>query len=368
MFHDPKRRRAGDALSLQRDEASGIWYVAEFDVPAGTPPGDRPSPADFPGLLFYYYRDNDGEPLRLVSYWASRADFDASRRRLQWKLGLELPVTRGYAQELTFQRKPLWKRVTAYGLLLHLVAVLGALAALEKHYSWLFEAPMLTIDVGGSDPIDIAEGETLAQSVEIANRSRSVQAMVVSAGATVTPEAGGQPTPLPSLRLPPPVQEGKEETIRVPIPRIPAGRYRLAVEVKAGAGHLRRARSFPETRPLKVWIPEPVARITDVEQNPNGAWLYAELELGKDAPRGVTCQVRIFSEPAVVIGPLAVTSAKEGSPVHDRTPGLEVSSKSWTTPPLARFRTYPLKLALKGMPRAGWDELAARSKIACSLE
>lgn len=150
-----------DDLPRLHDEHQGVWFAAEFEVLDQRIQENPPDVAAFPGLILYYYRDHGDLPLKVVSYWASRSDFVASRRPFQWKLGLSSPEPKGNVQTSVFRRKSFWKRITLYGILLHTVAVLGALAALEKHYAWLFEAPNLAVDLEGSNTYNIEKGASL---------------------------------------------------------------------------------------------------------------------------------------------------------------------------------------------------------------
>src|SRR5256885_2278301 len=81
----------------------------------------------------------------------------------------------GFIGRCGVPRKPIWKRVPWYTLLLGVAAALGAVQAIGNHFDWLFAVPSLTMKSDKSrvhltEASDFAENVGLINELPIAHR------------------------------------------------------------------------------------------------------------------------------------------------------------------------------------------------------
>jgi hypothetical protein len=335
-------------------------------VPEDRLPQPQSLVVSFPGLVFYYYRDVDDGSVRLVSHWSSREAYIASCRPFARALGAGAPTTQGFVQALSLRRKPFWKRVSLYQVTLHAVALLGALSALQNYYAQLFEAPNVVVEAGGPEGLDFIAGQPLEVPVTFLNRSRNLPVEVRAITSTLVSLGHGEAkaVSLPAPVLPAPIQDKVTVTLRSPGAH--SGLYNLRLIALTRSGYLRGSReSPPVVVPLRIWSREPETSLSRVEISKGQPWLYGTAGVSSDAV--LFCQLRIFREPGIRIGPLDFPGVEQWpDPTPVASGENSVATQSWVTPPLRHFSPQSFRLALEGKPRAGWDVLVKNSHLDCS--
>jgi|GEM_PF-7036161 len=361
-------RSAEKALAQSSVENTAAWYVVEFVVPEGRLAEPQLPTASFPGLIFYYYRDGADGSVRLVSYWSSREVYSASCRPFSSVLRVEEATAQGFVQALSLRRKPLWQRVSPYQVILHVVALLGALSALQAYYAQLFEAPDVVAEVDNLEGLNFREGQPLEIQLKLLNRSRDLPVDVrgITVALSAAAPAVTRTVSLPSPSLPAPIQEKGSSTVALRGPAFPSGLYNLQVTTLAKSGYLRGSHEIPLVfLPLRVWGREPEAALLPVEIIDGKPWLRGKVEVSADTR--LFCQVRILFEPGIRFGPLEFPGVVQWSdPIYEPMSGREVAVQSWDTPPLTRYRPESFRLALEGNPHSGWDALLKNSHLYCS--
>lgn len=347
--------------ALSSGDASRIWFIAEHEIP--TPqPIEPPPPRDLPGLIFYHQIDSHNGVGTFISYWETRGDFEASRRPLEERLGAAKLRRARWVRGLAVQREHFWKRFTLYSVLLHIVAVLGALAALEKHYDWLLEKPMIAIDVEGGAPINLAQGSRLSTSMILINQRATVPAEVSALEAILVGPHGS------TLVLADGSYSIRErDQLELPIRTGPleSGRYQLAIRGRGRAGRLRGWQPLLLHRGILVWRKSPWIEVAADHTTPSGGRLRGLLHLGEDAPNGLDCQATLMEEPSLRFGPIQFSGVTNWPDPEPSSEG-SVSIQTWITPSLQGFSVTPFSLYFEGQPSRGWSRLPEHVAIECS--
>jgi hypothetical protein len=339
------------------------WYLTEYATDT-TALGrtEPPSASELPGTIFHHHLDPDSSGGHFISYWESREDFEANRLPLEGWLGVATLQRAGWVRRISVESKPFWKRTTLYyGLLLHIVAVLGALVALEDYKAWLFEEPMIALDVEAIEPINLTEGSPFYTHLLLINQRANVAAKISDLRAQLKSPARPGFIPLGHSH-----ELGKEGSLRIPIrtQALGAGLYQLEVQGRGRSGLLGGWEPLQLSRDVKVWSLSPQIELSLVPDSPSRAELKGVLHLGEDAPNGLDCFVNLVREPSLRFGPMefrGVTNWPDPTVSDDRS----VSHQSWTTPPLHAFSNIKFSLFIEGQPSGGWEQTAGKVTSEC---
>lgn len=359
MFHAVRRRLHSRSSGTPR-----VWFVAEYQLPsAGL--AEPPLAADFPRLIFHHQLDPAGDGACFVSYWESREDFEASQAPLERHLG-DAPLQRAaWVRRMSVERKPLWKRVTAYGVLVHIVAILGALSALEDYQAWLFEKPMIALDLELSEPINVISGSPLETSLLLTNQRANASARVSGLNAQLSRSRQSDSIPLERSHF-----LAKAGILKLPIRTralTDTGPYRLVVAGRGRSGLLWGSKPLTLKRVVNVWSQRPQIKLSLVPDSNNSsrAELKGLLHVGGEAPAGLDCLVTL-KEPSLRIGPMEFRGM--GSPPEPiiSWDGL-VSTQSWTTPPLPGFSNRDFSLYIEGQPANEWVQVLENIEAECHM-
>jgi hypothetical protein len=317
-------------------------------------------------LIFYHELDALDGNTGIVSYWESRADFDASRRPFEESCGVKRLVRESYLRRPRLPKVAFWRRFSAYEVVLHVVAFLGALAALEKHYDWLFQEPRVILQVGEGDsslPIEILEGKSLRTTLHATNGSATVAAEVSLVGADLIGTNGSIPlrywTDFSSLK--------EKETDSVPFstPTLKQGSYRAVVKGEASAGLLRGSNSITSERRISVWSQKPTIDLRRLDRvGPTRANFQAVVNVGEAAEAGLDCEARYGGEPNVKFGPVNFPGV-ENWPHQVPSNSGTVWTQSWTTPKVDQFSHIRFGIVFDGVPLDGWRRFNKRLHVVC---
>lgn len=323
---------------------------------------EPPQARELPGVIFYHYLDPNGGTNSFISYWESREDFEASRVPLEERLGAAKLHRAAWVRRLDVQKEPLWKRFTAYSVLLHVVAVLGALSALEKHYDWLLEAPRISLDLKENEPINLPQGAPLSTSLVLTNQRATVAADISALDARLVGLnrlypilAGGSYS----------IRERDSMEIALRTQSLAPGRYQLEVEGQSRSGRLRGWKPFSLKRGIRVWHKAPRVELAFGPNHPSPSKVKALLHIGEDAPEGLDCQATLMGKASLRFGPIEFPGLTNW-PDPDVSRDGSVSIQLWTTPPLRRFSVIPFFLYLDGQPVDGQVRPSQHIAVECS--
>ena len=191
--------------------APRVWFVAEYQISA-TEKAVPPAAKELPGMVFHHQLDPEPEGIRFISYWESREAFEACRTPLEQKLGAAKLFRAAWVRRVSSQGEPFWKRITPYGVLVHVVAVLGILTALEDYQAWLFEVPMVTLEVQATEPIQLLAGSSLDNYLFLTNQRANATARISDLRAKIVGPSGSQRLPLDSSP-----NLGKSGSLKLPL-------------------------------------------------------------------------------------------------------------------------------------------------------
>ena len=343
------------------------WFFVEYG--AGPKP-ELPSEEGFqeyPGLMLLCLLESDREAAtRLGAFWASKQDFDASRKELECAIGAEEMEQSGFVRDLRTPQKPLRKRLPA--LLVSLVAVLGALDALQNHFSHLLEAPQLSLDLGGSEPLKQLETAPLALELSVANGSLREAAMVrLDTIQIVRQGPASQPARLERPKLQVSIPAGGRNTLPIRSAALPPGSYRLTAAVNAKVGELRGWHPANAARDVTIWaeLQEVSTPLVLERTGANNAWLSGTLRVGKETQRGLDCTAVVTHVAQLeILGVQGFASASEPNLLGG--PGKEVASVQWSTGPLSAFSTRPFRIRLVGHGKTDWKKVTGSTRVDCS--
>jgi hypothetical protein len=341
--------------------APRVWFVAEYQVQAAemvTPPPAN----ELPGLVFYHQLDPDPEGIRFISYWESREEFEACRNPLERQIGAPKLLRAAWVRQITAQRKPFWKRVTLYGVLVHSIAVLGILTALEEYQVWLFEVPMVTLEVQAAEPSQLLEGSPLTTHLLLINQRANATARISNLRARLIGPSWSE-----RLHLDSSPNLGKGGSLSLPLWTRPLrpGLYCLEVDGKSRSGLLVGQKTLHLRRQLRVWGRKPEVEISLINDRPLRSELRGLLRVGEEAPSGLDCFATVVKEPSLRFGPMefrGMTDWPEPTVSRDGS----VSNQSWSTPPIRAFSEVPFSLFLEGRPAAGWAFVTKRITVECT--
>ena len=357
----PSIRKTLRRLLSLREAIPKVWFLVEHEIQRD--PVSLPPPKDFPGLIFYHEIDAGSGTLRLLSYWETEGDFDANRSELERRLGASQLTRRGFLRRLTLKRQSLWDK--PYTVLLHVVAVLGALSALEKHYAWLFETPAVVLELPGDDPLNLPENKRLTANLIIKNARASVETEArVSAANLMTPD-GQTAQELDVQRGIHSILAGEALGLPMVGRGSPRGVYKLDVKVAARAGLLRGEREYSLEREVRFWSNKPQCRFVSWNTAGRRNLLRGVVYVGQDYPGGLTCLATLEREGAMKFEYLDFPDVTDWEEEHNGEPGQEVARLRWFTGNLQRFSEVRFGVYLGGTPQVNWNDVLKRVKIAC---
>ncbi len=362
-------RRIADTLAeLRKTTDQHRWFLVEYG--AGPKP-ELPSAKDFhryPGLVMLCLLDGSDRQAgtRVGTFWASKQDFQASRRELEGVIGTDDVERYGFVRDLRTPRQSLYKRLPA--LIVSLVAILGALDALQNHYSRLLETPRLSLDLGGTEAWKQLDTAPLALDLAVANGSlREAAAVRLDTIQILGQGPAPQPPRLERPNLQVSIPAGGRGTLTIRSATLPPGSYRLTATVSAKVGELRGWHSSSAPRDLAIWAEQPQVAVPLVleQTGAHNAWLSGTLRVGRETPRGLDCAAVVTHVAQLeIIGVQEFTSASAPSLVAE--PGREMASVHWSTGPLPAFSARPFRIRLAGHEKTAWAKVTASTRVYCS--
>lgn len=357
----PSIGKALRRLRSLREAIPRVWFLAEHGV--GQKLESLPPPTDFPGLILYHEIDSGNGAQRLFSYWETEGDFDANRSDLERRLGATRLTRHGFLRRLALKKQPFWGK--PYTVLLHVVAILGALSALEKHYAWLFETPAVVLEMPGDDPLNLPENRRLRADLIIKNARASVETEArISAANLMTPD-GQTAQELNVQQGPHSILAGEVLGLPMVGGRLPRGVYKLDVQVAARAGLLREEKVFSLEREVRFWSNKPQCRFLTWGTSGKRNLLKGVMHVGQDYPGGLTCLATLEREGAMKFEYLDFPDVTDWDEEHDGAPGQEVARLRWLTGNLQKFSEIRFGVYLGGSPRVDWADVLKGAKIAC---
>ena len=364
----PARRRMLKAIKLRLkavlQDDRPVLFVTEHLAPS-THRGDPDAKPELPGLVFRHELDAvPGEGTTFVSYWESREAFEASRTPLEQWIGTQNLRRSAWVRKPETESKPFWKRISIYGMLLHVAAFLGAMTALGELRSALFEAPAVSIQFETSEPLNVLEGSPLETFAVLTNQKPNVSARVSKLGGSIKGSAG----PIPVHLSTEPQLLDKSGSLRVPIKidrLTEVGSYTLDIEGTGESGILASRQRLSISRPLTVWDRNPRIHLSFSPVSETRLEVTGLLLSAVPAPSGLRCSMRLIDEPSLRFGPMDFLEMAEWP---DPTTSLDgtVSNQSWTTPPLRPYSKIPFTLYIDGTPSTAWKQVGVRLKATCS--
>lgn len=364
------KRGVEKELANRREEHSGVWYLAEYELAAGESDATKALEVkDFPGLVLAHSLDPKDGRVRLSTFWVDRNSFEASRAPLEELLKGAPVTTVGFLRRLAFRKLPLWKRFTLYAVLLHVAAVLGALAAIEKHYAALFEPPDLAIAFLPETPDRFLEGESVSIEVRVRNHSAVDTKLLVPTARLWKVNGEQAPTRVAmEIPSPTPVPAADEKPLSFNSRGHGRGSYRVEVCSKAKSGRLRPARQFCTPEPLSVSVWPRAAEIERVLEvaEPGRAKVAATLRTGEEWLSGAYCQAVLLRYPGIRFGPLRFPGLLSYEDEQITEPGREMADLTWKTEPLEPLREVPFSLVLEAEREPDWSAIMEDLELVCS--
>lgn len=327
---------------------------------------------DFPGLIFLQYSDSNGAE-EVTAYWKSREATAANAGSLQAALGAGSIISEGYLRSLDGLEKHWWEGIAIFTWFLYIVSFLGALAAFQTYFAQTLERPDVNPEIVGPVVLNVVSSEEIRFALSITNRSREVSSKVIISKPYIIhlPDKNPVAREFQFTKKPAPI--GPTTTVVVPFigESLPAGTYRLSLNVTARTGFLAGSDSFPVTKELTVRTPDPQSRIISASslKDPQKARIRVELLVGAAAPYGVSCRATVKNSTHVRIQYVDFAGALKQTSLPDvNTPGQERRSVDfWTHRPLEKLQTYSFSLAMEADSGAvNWDFVKQNIKVECS--
>jgi len=360
----PKRGAKVKTLAALGKLHDGIWYFSEHALVAGATP-KVPKLRSMPGLLFTHSVQDD-EGWKTLSYWSSREAFDASEPALRGQLELGRLIRRGFLCQPEIRKTPFWKKLTPAGVLLQVVALLGAFAALETYGAWLFERPQLTVELDQDAELDLLAGVALDTKARVFNLCRRERLVVEEAEAWLASDSGGERIPLTAKLMSPTVEQGQSSLLRLSGGPLTPGIYRIVTSLRATAGLLRGDRAV-EQMPgsIEVWARGASIELTAGEEGGDGfRWFDGLLQAGEALSPAAECQLTLDTD-RLRFGLLIFPGILESRRVH--LPDLRLAQVTWRFGEQERFYRERFRIPIESDDvETDWTSVAQRIESRCA--
>lgn len=299
----------------------------------------------------------------VVTLWATREAFRAWSS-LAGSDAIPNFMHQGYVADVEPRRTRFWSRKTLGTKLLSLVAILGALSALNTYAATIFESASVGVVHTAPDPLNVLAGQEIRSQIRVVARTRASSVVIDAIPVVLVPKTGeaiifkADDQMLPSL---PPGQSQELAVFGTAPPLRPGStepeRYDLAATVEARGGLLSFQRKFrAPLRPVKIWqelqwTQQPVPSAKCQAQCLFTGQIYA----GRTYANGVHVQVTV-ADARLNLGGLTLDGVStKGSPSQ----GSSVSTGIWQTGPLQAFNAYPYSILVQARdstkPAENWQ-------------
>lgn len=337
-------------------------YFAEFVLESAEP---RPGVdiAAYAGLAVYHLVTSDARTW-LQTYWTTQDHYLRDGESFRKAIGAAPVAVHGYVRQLTSHRKPWWRRLKPYQILIGAAALFGAVQALGHYFDWAFMGPQLALKretarlhlIQGAH---FSETATLVNTLPVAHRGIELSAVLhASSGA----ESGINPLS-PIAYLP---ENASQEVVLSGVAPEP-GAYDLVLRASARAGIARFGQAFSFHRPVTVWPALPTA-LLEVRAREGGAFLAGQLAVGAAAPAGLACELQIERMPGIAFSQVLDFPQRTAAPLrwltNDR-PGAEMALLTWQVGPLRGQEVLPFRVPFSSSRDLDWSQLAERSRLRC---
>lgn len=309
--------------------------------------------ADFAGLESVRVLRSDGADLLAAEF------ADSESARVRWA---ELSKALGTTATPTFyalaaERKPkstVWPS-TMFAKVERVVAILGIILALVNYGDVFFGAPDVTIR--SPEAFDVQRGEAGRFTIRLFNRTDARVTVDLDSDQRVTIDP-------PVLGL-----DGRADADVTVVADPVDTSTDIALRVKVTGGYLRFRRHDTRTIRLNAWSSFRTASLdlNRVYSSNKAADVTLRLEIGEEAPAGLSCGATLVRTPGVlVVG--ARPSTGFGSPQSNAEPGNEAAHLSWTMPPASSFSTLDVSLFLtadRALSDTDWRAMLRQLEVTC---
>jgi hypothetical protein len=318
----------------------------------------------FPGLVAAYTAV-DGATSKLVSYWATREDYERSGKEVYETVGATSCVAEHHVIHYREPRRPFWKKIPWYTTLVTILAVVGAVSNFRGEIRNLTLAPEVNLSLRPGAP-NYLVGDPIDESLSVTNRRPVTErisvtrAEIVSSGAATSHPLSFSPT---AFGLP----ENQTESVRFRTTILAPGKYEIQGSLQLEAGRFADEVPRPFSIPFQVWSASPVLEEPEPKIEKR-AKTKAELEsvllLGTSAADGVLCIVRIHRHPQITRVFSTFPGAKALVPWKVQGPaGAEVGSVTILLPRVPTMKPNKFRLELISAAETDWDDVVKNLEI-----
>lgn len=243
------------------EPSTGLGFVASFEIGSPVRLPIQPDTKQFPGLYALHLLTFDSKQT-IVTYWKSRAHFDASNASFARQFGLRVEST-GLISHFAVPRRSvlgrLFKPESIKNLVLTATSIFTFVTLLATHAGEIFEPPDLSLDVQISKR-NYLRGEPLAVDLLVNNRCRYATAMV----SDFAVKQRGADDDLLKFHSPPTekirLEAGEKQTVKLSgwakagsRERPPPVTREVSASVKVKAGWLWPEHSFASNSSVLIW-------------------------------------------------------------------------------------------------------------------
>lgn len=339
-------------------------YVAEYSFANG-----QVLPAinisKYPGLLFLHEIRSSNGAARLIVCWSTKDHFARDSASFAHELGGVLADDHGFVANPTFPDEPLWKRIRLRSALIAIAAVIGAIQVIVQTYNWLIVRPNLEVKAAETK-FSAVEGQPIRRVLEISNHLPAAHRNIQLAG-TLKDAAGMEQTVALQPARVPHIAAGGSQAVEMMVTAPHAGRYQLAVHVRASAGYFARSKTFDLVRDLTVWPERPVGHLALGYVRGDVAFVSGSLDLGLPAKFGLECELEIPRVQALRFADIFDFPYLDGTPEWQtvETPGQEDAVLSWNTGSIDGERSVEFSLALQRSRATDWSAVLRQAELSC---